>query len=152
MEGMSFSLSGVFLDLPAPVIATFGHYTAELASSDLTRRDGAAPKWQRRGGLLSLRESRRPFSDVHGFYGTALDLRQSQEIWGESLYGGFGLSLSLFLSPVSLPFSLTVFLSFSLSLFLSVSPSLSLSRSLDFEATCGTTLYIRRLGKTTKRE
>ena len=31
--------------------------------------------------LLSLRESRRPLSDVQGFYGSALDLRQSQSIY-----------------------------------------------------------------------
>ena len=32
--------------------------------------------------MLSLRESRRPLSDVQGFYGSALDLRQSPSVYG----------------------------------------------------------------------
>ena len=35
--------------------------------------------------MLPLRESRRPFSDAQGFYGTALDLRQSQSFRGTIL-------------------------------------------------------------------
>ena len=63
MEGMSKSRSGVFLEKATPPIVTFGHYTAELASSDSTRRNGAALLYFVSGSGAadpsSLRENRR---------------------------------------------------------------------------------------------
>ena len=97
--------------------------------------------------LLSLRESRRPLSDVQGFYGSALDLRQSPSVYGcflnlrrlgrttreagelscvrlsreaISLPLHFSLSLSL-----SLSFSPRTSHAFSLPLYLPRSPSLA---------------------------
>ena len=98
--------------------------------------------------LLSLRESRRPLSDVQGFYGSALDLRQSPSVYGCFLnlrrlgrttreagelscvrFSREAISLPL---HFSLSLSLSLFLPPNLSRFLSpsLSPSLSLSLSL----------------------
>ena len=96
--------------------------------------------------MLSLRESRRPLSDVQGFYGSALDLRQSPSVYGCFLNlrrlgrttreAGELSCVRLSREAISLPLhfslSLSLFLPPNLSRFLSpsLSPSLSLSLSL----------------------
>ena len=100
--------------------------------------------------MLSLRESRRPLSDVQGFYGSALDLRQSPSVYGCFLNlrrlgrttreAGELSCVRLSREAISLPLHFSLSLSLSLSLFLppnlsrflspSLSPSLSLSLSL----------------------